>query len=296
MTPIAGTKPESKGPRRRATRAAWLLLTPLLVWLLLFVVIPSVALAFYSVATYAGLGEVTWTPSFEAYQKAWDSVPRVALWRSVYLALGTTVLCVIIGYPVAYFIGRAPERWRNLMLMLVMIPFWTSFIIRIYAWIIILRNEGLLNGMLQSMNLISDPLSLFPSQTAVFIGMVYSFLPFMILPIYGSVEKLDNALIEAAFDLGAGPVRAFQRIIVPLTQPGIVAGILLVFIPAVGTYAVSDVLSGRRVELIGNLIETQFRGKGGNWPYGAAMGISLLVMFVIAFWLSSIFAKSQQEQ
>jgi spermidine/putrescine transport system permease protein len=189
-----------------------------------------------------------------------------------------------MGYPVAYYIGRADARWRNLLLMMVMIPFWTSFLIRTYAWVTILKNEGLLNGLLLQWQLITQPFEMLYTPGAVILGLVYTFLPFMILPIYTSVEKLDNALIEAAFDLGAGPVRAFSRVIVPMTSPGITAGILLVFIPALGLYAVNDVLGGGKVDMIGNIIENQFKGNARNWPFGAALGTTLLLSFALIYW------------
>ena len=196
----------------------------------------------------------------------------------------TTAVCVLVGYPVAYFIGRSSERVRDLLLMAVMIPFWTNFLIRTYAWVTILKREGLLNGLLVSMNVVPEPLEILYTPWAITIGLIYTYLPFMILPIYGSVEKLDNSLVEAAFDLGAGPVRAFSSVIVPLTRPGIVAGILLVFVPAVGQFAVSDVLGGRRHQLIGNVIERQFTA-ARNAPFGAALGIVLLLLFALAFLL-----------
>jgi len=205
--------------------------------------------------------------------------------RSLYYAGFTTLLCVAIGYPVAYFIGRASDRWRNLLLTMVMIPFWTSFLIRTYAWITILSESGLLNGFLEYTRLISEPFSMLYTPGAVVLGLVYSYLPFMILPIYGSVEKLDNSLVEAAFDLGAGPVRAFQRVIIPLTRPGIVAGVLLVFIPAIGMFAVTDLMGGKTVPMIGNVIQNQFVGQGRDWPFGAALGMTLLVLFAFAYFL-----------
>ena len=164
--------------------------------------------------------------------------------------------------------------------MLVMIPFWTSFLIRTYAWMTILKSEGLLNGAAAAAP--DDRARRSRCSTrrrAVVLGLVYTFLPFMILPIYTSVEKLDNALVEAAFDLGAGPVRAFSRVIVPLTSPGIVAGVLLVFIPALGMFAVNDLLGGGKVDMIGNVIENQFKGNARNWPFGAALGMTLLLAF-----------------
>jgi spermidine/putrescine transport system permease protein len=203
--------------------------------------------------------------------------------RSVVYAGITTASCFAAGYPVAYLIGRASDRWRNLLLMAVMVPFWTSFLIRTYAWVTILKSEGVLNSLLLSLRLVTEPLGLLYTPGAVVLGLVYTFLPFMILPIYASVEKLDAALIEAAQDLGAGPLRAFSRVIVPLTLPGIAAGVLLVFVPALGIYAVNDILGGGRVDMIGNIIENQFKGGARNWPFGAAFGTTLLVSFAVVY-------------
>ncbi len=203
---------------------------------------------------------------------------------SVNYAAFATAICVMMGYPVAYFIGKAPDRWRNLLLMLVMIPFWTSFLVRTYAWVTILRNEGVLNSLLINLGLITEPFNLYPSQTAVMIGLVYTYLPFMILPIYTSIERLDNALVEAAFDLGASPLRAFHGVIFPLTKPGVVAGILLVFVPAVGMFAVNDILGGRQEMLIGNVIERQFTAARDK-PFGSALGMVLLVLFIITYYV-----------
>jgi spermidine/putrescine transport system permease protein len=206
--------------------------------------------------------------------------------RSIYYAGFATALCAIAGYPVAYFIGRAGERWRNPLLTLIMIPFWTSFLIRTYAWITILSENGLLNGFLQYTRLVSEPFSMLYTPGAVVLGLIYNYLPFMILPIYGSVEKLDNTLVEAAFDLGAGPVQAFRKVILPLTLPGIVAGVLLVFIPAIGMFAITDLMGGKTVPMIGNVIQNQFF-QARDWPFGAALGMTLLFMFAFAFWFST---------
>ncbi|MBC7783878.1 MAG: ABC transporter permease [Burkholderiales bacterium] len=198
----------------------------------------------------------------------------------------STIICVLVGYPAAYFIGRSRESVRNLLLMAVMIPFWTSFLVRTYAWITILSDNGLLNSLLKWMDLINEPIMLKDTPTAVMIGLVYTYLPFMILPIYGSVERLDNAMVEAAFDLGAGPLRAFWGVILPLTRPGVVAGILLVFIPAIGMFAVNDMLGGRNVPMIGSEIE-RHAIRARNLPFGAALGTVLLVVFVIIYYLGT---------
>jgi spermidine/putrescine transport system permease protein len=214
-----------------------------------------------------------------------DPIYLGILGRSVGYAALTTVLCVGIGYPVAWYIARQREAVRNWLLLLVMIPFWTSFLIRTYAWITILKSEGLLNGLLQYTHLISAPLEILYTPVAVIIGLVYAYLPFMILPIYGSAEKLDNALVEAAHDLGAGPIRAFSEVIIPLTWPGISAGVLLVFVPAIGMFAITDLMGGAQVPMIGNVIQNQFF-KARNWPFGAALGVIFTLMFVIAYALA----------
>ena len=195
--------------------------------------------------------------------------------RSVYLAAGTTALCLLIGYPMAYYIALiAPQKNRNLLLALVVIPFWTSFLIRIAAWRLILQDQGVLNTLLINLHLISEPLKLLDTPLAVMIGLVYGELPFMILPLYASLEKLDKSLLEASADLGSPPASSFLRVTLPLTTPGIVAGIVLVFIPGIGQFIVSDLLGGAKTMLIGNLIQDQFTS-GRNKPMGAALAFEL---------------------
>jgi spermidine/putrescine transport system permease protein len=267
--------------------AGWLLLAPLVLWALAFVVAPAVIMFGYSFAHRGTLGGIVPGFTLENYAGVLDPVYLRIVLRSIGYAAVTTAICLAAGYPVAYVIGRADPRWRTLLLMGVMVPFWTSFLIRTYAWVTILKSEGLLNSLFVQMGLIAQPLEMLYTPGAVLIGLVYTFLPFMILPIYSSVEKLDGALIEAALDLGAGPLRAFSRVIVPLTSPGIAAGVLLVFVPALGIYAVNDILGGGRVDMIGNIIENQFKGNARNWPFGAALGTTLLVAFALIYaWVS----------
>ncbi len=271
------------GRQRPPGRAGWLLLAPLVAWAAAFVVAPAVIMLVYSLARRGTLGGVVLDFTLENYAGVFDPVYLQIVIRSIVYAGITTLLCLGAGYPVAYLIGRADPRWRNLLLMAVMVPFWTSFLIRTYAWVTILKSEGLLNSLLVQLRLIAEPLEMLYTPGAVVLGLVYTFLPFMILPIYSSVEKLDGALIEAALDLGAGPLRAFSRVIVPLTSPGIAAGVLLVFVPALGIYAVNDILGGGRVDMIGNIIENQVKGNARNWPFGAALGTTLLVSFGIVY-------------
>ncbi|XXX77091.1 ABC transporter permease [Sorangium sp. So ce134] len=284
MNTATGQVVEFQGPQRRPGVFGWLLLAPLLLWLLAFVVAPTAIMLVYSFCERDELGQVVFELSLSSYARVFDATYLKILANSIKYAAITTVICLIAGYPVAYFIGRAREGVRNKLLMLVMVPFWTSFLIRTYAWMSILKSEGLLNGLLMYLRIISAPLDIMYTPTAVVIGLVYSYLPFMILPIYGSVEKLDNALIEAAFDLGAGPVSAFSHVIVPLTRPGILAGVLLVFIPALGMFAITDLMGGARVPMIGNVIQNQF-GQARDWPFGAALGMTLLLLFSLFFLL-----------
>lgn len=267
---------------------AWLLLSPLLLWLAVFVVAPTAILLAYSFYRGLGLGEVQATFAWDNYRHAVEPVYLRIFARSLEYAAITTLLCALIGYPVAYFIGRSGPRLRYRLLMLLMIPFLTSFLIRAYAWFVILRENGVLNATLEGLRIIptilSSRLDLLYTPTAVVIGLVYTYLPFMILPIYGSVEKLDESLIEAASDLGAGPVQAFWRVVLPLTWPGVVAGIALVFVPSIAMFAVTGLMGGGRIRLIGDEIEDQF-GPAGNLPFGAALGMLLLALFLLSFLL-----------
>ncbi len=267
---------------RTASWRAWLLLAPTLGWLLLFVVAPTAILVVYSFCDRDELGRVVYDFTLDNYRRLLDPVYGRIFARSLGYAALAAGLCVAIGYPVAYAIGRAREGLRQRLLLAIMVPFWTSFLIRTYAWITILKQEGLANSLLRSLTLIETPLELLYTPFAVVIGLVYAYLPFMILPIYGSVEKLDGSLIEAAYDLGAGPIAAFRRVIIPLTLPGIAAGVLLVFIPAVGMFAVTDLLGGAKVPLIGNVIQNQFM-QARDWPFGAALGVAFLVLFALAY-------------
>jgi spermidine/putrescine transport system permease protein len=272
--------------QRTATPWAWLLFAPLLLWVLAFVVAPALIMLAYSFCKRGTLGGVVWEFTLSNYAAVLDPTYLRILVRSIVFAAATTAACLLVGYPVAYYIGRAHEKWRNLLILLVMIPFWTSFLIRTYAWLTILKSEGLLNGLLLQVGVIAAPFEMLYTPGAVILGLVYTFLPFMILPIYTSVEKLDNTLVEAASDLGAAPWRTFSRVVLPMTWPGIRAGVLLVFVPALGLYAVNDILGGGKVDMIGNIIENQFKGTARNWPFGAALGMTLVVAFAAALWYS----------
>jgi spermidine/putrescine transport system permease protein len=265
-----------------ATWRAWILLGPLLAWLAAFVVLPLGILAVFSFCQRDELGRVVFSFTWENYQRAFDERYLLIFVRSIGYAAATALICLIIGYPAAYTLARSSPRWRDRLVLLIMIPFWTSFLVRTYAWITILKGEGLLNGLLHYTRVISAPLELMYTPFAVMVGLVYAFLPFMILPIYASAEKLDPALIDAANDLGAGPLRVFSTVILPLTKPGIAAGTLLVFVPAIGMFAITDLMGGARVPLIGNVIQNQFT-QARNWPFGAALSVVFTLLFVVSY-------------
>ncbi|MBI3882626.1 MAG: ABC transporter permease [Verrucomicrobia bacterium] len=278
------TSADDSSRKHPTSPRAWLLLAPLLGWLALFVVAPTLILLAVSFCQRDELGRIVWSFTTENYARLFDATYWNIFVRSVGYAALTTLLCLVGGYPVAWFIARQTEPARSRWLLLVMIPFWASFLVRTFAWITILKSEGLLNGLLQSLRLISVPAELLYTPGAVVVGLVYTYLPFAILPIYASVEKMDRQLLEAAADLGAHPFATFRKVILPLTRPGIMAAVLLVFVPAVGMFAISDLLGGARVPLIGNVIENQFL-QARNWPFGAALGMVLLALFALTAWL-----------
>ena len=269
---------------RRAGWKAWLLLGPLVLWLGLFVLLPTLLLILTSFSGRDELGRVVYSFTLDNYRRCFDPTWLSIFWNSILYALLATVICVVVGYPAAYTIGRASPANRRLLLTLVMVPFWTSFLIRTYAWISILSQEGLVNSLLLSSHILPAPLSMMYTPFAIVLGLVYNYLPFMILPIYTSVEKLDNSLVEAAYDLGAGPLRAFSRVIIPLTRPGITAGALLVFVPAIAMYAITTLMGGGSNPTIGEVIQNQFT-RARNQPFGAALGVLLMLLFLICFFV-----------
>jgi spermidine/putrescine transport system permease protein len=268
---------------RGARRQAALLLVPCVALLVLLFVAPQLLMFEASLGRRSVYGGITHVWSAVNYVRALEPLYLRIFARSLGLALATTILCLGAAYPVAYWLGlRVAPRWKNALLVLVILPFWTSFLVRMYAWIFILRSEGLLNLALAALGL--PPLSLLYNDIAVMIGQVYGELPFMILPLYASIEKLDRAFLEAAADLGAGPSRALWRVTVPLTAPGIVAGCVLVFIPSLGAYLAPDLLGGARTVYIGNLIQSQF-AVARDMPFGSALSFLLSLAVLLLLYL-----------
>jgi spermidine/putrescine transport system permease protein len=262
---------------RRPEAQAWSLLAPGGIWLLLFFLVPIVIMLVYSVMPRGIYGGVEPGFTLEHYRRFFDPLYLDILQRTFVWSILCTVICLLMGYPVAYVIARG-GRWKNLLLFLVVLPFWTSFLVRTFAMIFLMRDTGLINNWLMKLGLVQEPLSMLYTPFAVMVGLVYGFLPFMILPIYASLEKLDLSLLEAAEVLGARPGARFRRVTLPLSMPGVVAGCLLVFIPALGSFLTSDLLGGAKQLMIGNLVQNQFSA-ARNWPFGSAA--SFIVMALV---------------
>ncbi|MFT6772677.1 MAG: spermidine/putrescine transport system permease protein [Paracoccaceae bacterium] len=293
LAPPPPPAPAEIAARRAEVRANWLLSAPALVLLFCAAGGPLLVVLVYSVLTSAEYSGVVWTPSAEGWfqvvfhRDIFDDTIGLAdahlriFWRSVRLSGLTTLLAFALGLPTAWFIATRPKQQRVLWLFLITIPFWTNLLIRTFAIMEVIRNEGLLNNALIWAGVIETPIQILYTDTAVLIGMVYVYLPLMVLPIYASLERLDFRLIEAAYDLYASRMAVLRRIVLPLARPGLVAGSILVFIPSLGAYVTPRVLGGGKNMMLGNLIELQF-GAGRNWPLGAALSMTLLAIVMIA--------------
>jgi spermidine/putrescine transport system permease protein len=265
------------------TQRAWYLL-PARVWMAVFFAAPLGIVCAYSFLTRGDYGGVEQPWTLESFTRLADPLYLAILWRSLVIATLSTALCAVFGFPLALYIARA-GRHKNLLLQLVLLPFWTSFLVRTYAWLFILRDTGLINTVLQRLHVIHSPLQLLYNDGAVLLGLVYNFLPFFVLPMYATLEKLDPALLEAAADLGARPWAVLHRVVIPVSAPGIAAGSVLVFIPCLGAYLTPDLLGGGKSVMLGNLVQNQFT-TARDWPFGSAA--SLLLMLASALLLAAL--------
>ena len=282
-----------KAQAAQSTRNGWLLSTPALVLLTLFAVGPLMIVAVYSFLAPGQYGNVEWVFSLDGWRgilwtkDIFDDTYGLAdanvtiFWRSIKLSVLTTVLTFAVGFPTAWFIATRPAKTRALWLFLITIPFWTNLLIRTYAINEVIRNEGLLNTLLMKLGLITTPIQLLYTDTAVFIGMAYVYLPLMVLPLFAAIDRFDMKLLEAGYDLYASRMQVLRRVILPIVKPGIIAGSILVFVPSLGAYVTPRVLGGGKQMMIGNFIDLQF-GQGRNWPLGAALSLTLLVIVTVA--------------
>lgn len=270
------------------------MISPIVVWMLAFFIVPIFFIILISFFTRGQYGDIKYSLSFNNYARLISPLYIKILAQSLIIALATTILCLIFGYPFAYFVAKAPKRYRMLLILLIIIPFWTNSLVRTYAWIILLRSEGIINSYLIKFNIIKEPLTLLYNNTAVLIGMVYMMFPFMVLPLYASIEKLDLSYLEAASDLGANPTKTFLKVTLPLTMPGIAAGCLLVFVPTLGYFFIPDLMGGSKIMLISNLIKNQFL-TARDWPFGSAASMVLILIMFVVIGFYSICNKKKEE-
>ncbi|EJU19887.1 ABC transporter, permease protein [Peptoanaerobacter stomatis] len=261
-----------------------LLSTPYILWTLLFTIIPLIIIFIFSVSSSNQIGEISFDFTIDKYKQFFEPIYIDVFFRSVKLSLYSTIVCLIVGYPVAYIIANKGLKIRNFLIIFILLPQWTNFLLRTYAWMSILKDNGPINSFLLRIGIINEPLTLLYTDGAVLMGMVYNFLPYMILPIYTVILKIDKNYIEAARDLGANTVTTFRKIIFPLSMPGVVSGVIMVFMPAISTFVISDLLGGGHSMLMGNLIQNQFLA-ARNWQFGSAISMILILIILISMLL-----------
>jgi spermidine/putrescine transport system permease protein len=293
---MASAEEVAKEAERRDIRDRWLLSAPALIIIFLAATGPLLIVVIYSFLTPGPYGDVVWKFSTDGWlsvvmqRDIFDDTLAFAdahlsiFWRSAKLSFMTTIFTLLFGFPTAYFIATRPARQREIWLFLITIPFWTNLLIRTFAIQEVIRNEGIVNTVLIKLGIISQPIQMMFTDFALMVGMTYVYLPLMVLPLYASMEKIDFRLVEAGYDLYANRFQVLRRVIIPLVKPGIVAGSILVFIPALGAYVTPRVLGGSKNMMLGNLIELQF-GQGRNWPLGSALSLSLMAIVMVALLL-----------
>lgn len=262
----------------------WMTVAPLYIFTIIFVAGPLIYMIALSFMKRAEVWGVVGELSFSSYLKILKPVYFTTFVESLKLAFTTTIITLFVGYPFGYFMAKLSNKWKKIMMLIVVVPFWTNALIRMYGWIIIFRSNGLLDKLLMGIGLTNSPLKLLYSYSAVLVGMVYSLLPFMILAVYSSVEKMDWSIIEAARDLGASKRQAFLTITVKMTLPGILSGVILVFIPSMGLFFIADILGGGKIMLVGNLIRDQLFTTR-DWPFAAALSVILMLLTSLLIWL-----------
>ncbi|HEY0387333.1 MAG TPA: ABC transporter permease [Gaiellales bacterium] len=270
----------------RALRSV--LALPTLAWMLLFFLVPLGLIVVYSFATISLVTyDISYGWTFSNYRQIHDPLYFDTLTRSIFLSLTATVGCLLLGFPLAYFISRQPARWQRLLLVLVIVPFWSSFIVRTYAMVNLIDNGGPLEDVLHTLHVWSGPLNILYQPKGIALGIVYSYLPLMVLPIYVSLERIDYALMDAAGDLGANPRRTFRRVTLPLAMPGVAVGCIIVGIPALGEYVIPEILGGGKTLMLGNVITDQFLSVG-DYPFGSAIAVALMAVMAAALVLARV--------
>ncbi len=275
---------------KRKTMPALAMAGPVSLWMILFVTLPMLYIIYISFMSRGVFGDVVYEFSLESYKTLLDTTYFKVIVKSINAAAITTLLCLLIGYPFAYYIAKKPKEVASKLIMLIMIPFWTNSLMRLNSWLLLFQTSGPVNKLLQSTGLVDAPVNFVYTDGLVLLGLITSMLPFAVLPMYSSIEKLSKSLLEASADLGASKSTTFFRITLPLTFPGIFSAIILVFIPSLGIYTVTDMLGGGKVLYIGNIIKNQF-GAIRNWPLGAALAVLLIFITGLLIFIYTRFAK-----
>lgn len=288
---MASTVAQGRGAtKRRALGARTVFLGPGLLYVTAFMTIPILLVVSYAFLTRGRFGGVEFPVTLENFARALDPIYLRVLWNSIFIASVTTLLALLIGYPTAYAITKLPARWRTVALVLVVLPFWTNFLIRTYAWIVLLNSQGPVNKTLESLGLIAEPLEMLYTRGAVIAGLLYAYLPLMILPVYASIERLDRSLLEAATNLGASKFRSFVTVTLPMTLPGTMIGAIFVFVPSLGNFIVPELLGGGKTVMVGNLIRDQFL-KARDWPFGAVLALVMVLFLAGLFAVQAMVAR-----
>lgn len=261
-------------------RKSRFLLTPVLLWLSLFLIVPMLIVVGISFLSRDSLGNIVFSLSLEGYKTFFDPLYLGIYWDTLVLSLLTTVICLLVSYPLAYYIANASPRIQTWGLILITVPFWINFLIRTYAWVLLLRTQGVVNSLLLWMGWIDEPIQMLYTYGAVLLGMVYNFIPFMVLPIYVALEQMDKRLLDAASDLGASRWKAFRHITLPQSKSGIMTGAVLVYVSTSGMFVVTDILGGAKSSMISNIIQQQFLG-ARNWPFGAALSVIFVITSLV---------------
>lgn len=265
---------------------------PIIFWLGLFLVVPMLIVVVISFMSRDTLGNVVMGFNLDGYKRFFEPLYLGIYWDTIVLSVTTTVLCLLLSYPLAYYIANAGTKMRTWGLILITVPFWINFLIRTYAWVLLLRTQGVVNNLLIGLGWIGEPLQMLYTKGAVLLGMVYTFIPFMVLPIYVAIEQMDKKLLEAASDLGATRWRAFWHVTLPQTKSGIMTGAVLVYVSTTGMFVVTDILGGAKSAMISNIIQSQFLG-ARNWPFGAALSVIFVItsLILIALFNRAMTAK-----
>ena len=263
---------------------------PVSVWMVLFVTVPMLFIIYISFMSRGTFGGVEYTPTLTSYETLADVTYFAVILKSLQVAVVTTAVCLLLGYPFAYYIARKSADVASRLIMLLMIPLWTNSLMRLNAWMLLFQTNGPVNKALLALGIVQSPVKFIYTDGLVLLGLITNFLPFAVLPMYSSIEKLQKAMLEASADLGATPATTFRKVTLPLTFPGIFSAIILTFIPALGTYTITDMLGGGKVLYIGNIIKNQF-GTIRTWPLGAALSVLLLLITALLIFLYSRFAK-----